>query len=140
MEAVVWYASWQMECCGDPFAVGDTVTWTVEENIDDEWFEAALGPGRAAQITHAEEHHSDDGPLTDISGRVLSITGAWCAYGPSKPGDRVHYPLEGSAQFGEVRKAPGSERETLPGLTFNGWIVKVAMNAEFEAMEAEVGA
>ena len=118
-----------MECCGDPFAVGDTVAWTVEENVADEWFEDALGHGRAAQITHAEEHHSDDAPLADISGRVLSITGSWCAYGPSTPGDRVHYPLQGSAQFVEVREAGGSDRQTFPGLTFNGWIVNLATDA-----------
>ncbi len=27
-ECVVYYESWQIQCCGDPFAVGDRVEWT----------------------------------------------------------------------------------------------------------------
>lgn len=25
---VVSYDSWQMQCCGDPFSVGDKIEWT----------------------------------------------------------------------------------------------------------------
>ena len=35
--ALVWYSSWQMECCGDPFAVGDTVDWDLAPSTDLEW-------------------------------------------------------------------------------------------------------
>lgn len=129
VRAVVWYASWQMECCGDPFAVGDEVAWTVEEDVNDEWFSAALGPDIAASITHAEEHHSDEEHVKTIGGRVLSIAGAWCAFGPAKPGDRVHVPLAGSARFVEVREAEAADRETFPDLNFNGWVVALELTA-----------
>lgn len=125
VKAVVWYASWQMECCGDPFAVGDDVAWTADEDVDDEWFTAALGPGMAASITHSEEHHSDEEHLATVEGRVISITGAWCAFGPVEPGDRVHVPIEGSAQFVELEEARAVHRETFPGLIFNGWVVEL---------------
>lgn len=127
MQAVVWYASWQMECCGDPFAVGDRVTWTVEETVDDDWFAAALGTDVAARITHSEEHHSEDDDLTEISGRVLSIASAWGAYGPVNADDRIHVPLRGSARFVDVNETGGQERHRFPGLTFNGWIVELAL-------------
>ena len=129
VKAVVWYASWQMECCGDPFAVGEEVAWTVEGDVNDEWFSAALGPNMGASITHAEEHHSDEERLDKIEGRVLTITGAWCAFGPAKPGDRVHVPLGGSARFVEVRQAGAADRGTFPDLRFNGWVVELELAA-----------
>ena len=27
VRALVWVDAWQQECCGDPFAIGDAVTW-----------------------------------------------------------------------------------------------------------------
>lgn len=127
--AVVWVAAWQMECCGDPFAVGDQVVWTVDREIDDDWFVAALGPDMASRITHAEEHH-DDGQddLPEVSGRVLTITRAWGAYGPQRPGDQVHVPVPGSHRFLEVRESSGLEKHAFSGLTFNGWIVELDQN------------
>ena len=125
MKAVVWYASWQMECCGDPFAVGDEVAWTADEDVNDEWFSAALGPDIAASITHSEEHHSDVEHLAQVEGHVFSITGAWCAFGPTEPDDRVHVPLAGSARLVEVREAGAAQRESFPDLNFNGWVVEL---------------
>jgi len=83
-------------------------------DVNDEWFSAALGPAVAASLTHAEEHHSDKEQLAKVEGRVLSITGAWCAFGPVVPDDRVHVPREGSARFVEVREAGAADRDTFP--------------------------
>lgn len=33
---LVWVDAWQMQCCGDPFAVGSRVAWTLSEP-DREW-------------------------------------------------------------------------------------------------------
>jgi hypothetical protein len=127
MTAVVWVASWQMECCGDPFSVGDRVVWTVDREVDDDWFAAALGPEAAARITHSEEHHSDrQEDLPTVAGQVLSIVRAWGAYGPRNEGDRTHYPLPGSERFVGVHESDGPERHAFSELTFNGWIVEVA--------------
>ena len=122
---VVWVSSWQMECCGDPFAVGDRVEWTAEET-DDEWFAAALGPEMAGRITHSEEHH-DDGRegLLHISGVVVSIAQAWCAYGPQGPDSRVRYPITGTAKFVDVRDDTIPDGRAFPDLHFNGWVVEL---------------
>jgi Family of unknown function (DUF6578) len=126
--AVVWVASWQMECCGDPFAVGERVTWTTDDEVDDEWFVGALGLEKASRITHSEEHHADrKDDLTEITGRVLSITRAWGAYGPRNPGGQIHYPLADSQRFLNVRESNGVERYAFSDLTFNGWIVELAL-------------
>ncbi len=130
MMAVVWVAAWQMECCGDPFSVGDRVVWTVDRAVDDDWFVAALGPDMAARITHSEEHHADhEEDLLEVSGRVLSIIRAWGSYGPQNPGDQVHVPLPGSARFIEVNNSDGVERHAFSDLTFNGWIVELDQDA-----------
>lgn len=128
MNAIVWVASWQMECCGDPFGVGERVTWTIDEDVDDQWFVAALGPEMATRITHSEEHHSDrQDDLPEITGRVLAIKRAWCAYGRRNPGDQIHYPQTGSQRFIDVRESNGVEKYAFSELTFNGWIVELAL-------------
>lgn len=126
-QAVVWVSSWQMECCGDPFAVGDNVTWHLDDEPDPEWYEAALGTEVAQRITHAEEHHSDDEEFPQVTGRVISITRAWCDYGPTAADDRVLYPIPGSAVFESVDRYDGSERDAHPELTFNGWVVELEL-------------
>ena len=40
----VWIDAWQMQCCGDPFAVGDRVAWTVSNAVEREWLETLVGP------------------------------------------------------------------------------------------------
>lgn len=118
-----------MECCGDDFAVGDEVTWHLDGEPDVEWYESALGADRAQRITHAEEHHPTDEDFPEFSGQVLSITRAWCRYGPVGSDDRVHYPVPGSAEFQQVERSDGVERYAHTGLTFNGWIVELDLAA-----------
>ncbi len=123
--AVVWYSAWQMECCGDDFAVGDTVRWHLDDAPDPDWYDAALGPAVARRITHAEDHHPSDHEFPVLIGRVIGIQRAWCGYGPTGKGDRVLSPISGSAWFEKV------DESDLPGgrergeLIFNGWVVEV---------------
>ena len=63
----VYYENWQMMCCGDPFAVGDEVEWTVH-----------LSTRRSGQeklhVDFYEDHyyHSADGILK-LRGKVERI-------------------------------------------------------------------
>ncbi|MFI1792775.1 DUF6578 domain-containing protein [Streptomyces olivaceoviridis] len=50
----VYYADWQMECCGTPFAVGDEIAWRLVPAAEEDdcygaaaWVENHGGPGRA---------------------------------------------------------------------------------------------
>ena len=64
---VVYYESWQMQCCGEPFGVGDTVSWRV-----------ALGSEHRSETSwkydFIEDHHClcDDSKYR-ITGRVERI-------------------------------------------------------------------
>jgi hypothetical protein len=126
MNALVWVTAWQMECCGEPFAVGEQVEWTLCDDPDREWLEAALGPELAQSISHAEEHHGGVPEETPpVRARVLGIR---CAHGryAAVPGSnsRTLYPVPGSAVLTEVDRADGREAET-SGLSFNGYIVEL---------------
>ncbi|MET8771453.1 DUF6578 domain-containing protein [Streptomyces sp. NPDC004658] len=58
----VYYADWQMECCGTPFAVGDEVAWRlVPAGEEDARY------GATARV----EHHG--GPDAETVGRVRAI-------------------------------------------------------------------
>lgn len=32
--ALVWYSDWQLECCGEPFSVNDSVEWNLAADPD----------------------------------------------------------------------------------------------------------
>ena len=51
-ECTVYYESWQMQCCGDPFSVGDEVQWTCL---------VPTHPGAASGriVDFYEDHHKD---------------------------------------------------------------------------------
>jgi hypothetical protein len=44
---------WQHECCGEPFALGDAVTWPVVPVQDRHRLAAALGPEVTADVVAA---------------------------------------------------------------------------------------
>lgn len=121
--AVVWYAAWQMECCGDEFAVGDTVSWHLDDAPDPDWYEAALDMQIAQRITHAEEHHPTDDDFPVLTGRVVGIQRAWCRYGPTEPESKVLYPTSNSALFEQVDGSDIPDRREHGELIFNGWVV-----------------
>ena len=56
---------WSLDCCGQPFGVGDEVTWTL----------AALPPRPAAPARYLEERHASSLPVREVTGVVLSLTG-----------------------------------------------------------------
>lgn len=127
--AVVWVDAWQMECCGEPFAVGGDVTWPLDGDPDRDWLEAALGPAAARRVTHAEEHHPDGEDLPQVTGRVVAIARSWCDYRPDPDDGRVLHPVAGSAVLSVVDRSDGDiERAARPGLTFNGWVVDLVLD------------
>ena len=50
---VVYYQAWQMQCCGEPFAKGDIVTWGVFIATDSLEID-----GEIVNIDFCEEHHT----------------------------------------------------------------------------------
>ncbi|MEP7764228.1 DUF6578 domain-containing protein [Sanguibacter sp. 25GB23B1] len=124
MAVLIWVDGWQMQCCGEPFSVGDVVAWHVDDP-DSEWLSAALGPEMAQRVAYAEERHSespDDLPLQ--RGSVIAIHAAFSEYAPISADSTALYPVKGSAVLREVPRADGSDRLE-SGATFNGYVVEV---------------
>ena len=120
----VWMDDWQMQCCGEPFAVGSTVTWTVRTDIDRDWYTRVLGAELAGTITDAEDHHGGDDELpepTELRGTVRTITAVWCDW-HNEGGDTL-VAVPGSARLVERTSADGWEGESTDTTSFIGYLV-----------------
>ena len=60
----VYYAAWQLQCCGDPFKVGDRITWTCA-------LSSSVEHGDGTIVDFHEEHHGDE--THSITGTVAKI-------------------------------------------------------------------
>lgn len=68
MDCTVFYEQWQMECCGTPFAVGDTIRWIVDKTTD---LDTPIDIGK---IDYCYEAHSDEWEkLYVFTGRIQGI-------------------------------------------------------------------
>lgn len=65
----IWVDDWQIQCCGESFATGATVSWTLLE-ADPEDYVVLVGSERAAEIDFCEEHHGQEQEQTpSVDGR-----------------------------------------------------------------------
>lgn len=120
----VWVDAWQQTCCGDRFEVGSDVTWMLT-SPDTAFLALLLGANEAANVSHAEEHHSQGAnDLRETPGSVLSIRGVSCRYGLVPGGaPNVQYPIEGSTVVTDLRSS--DDRESIEDRTFVGYLVEL---------------
>ncbi|MGO4603919.1 DUF6578 domain-containing protein [Terrabacter sp. 2YAF2] len=120
MRYVVWVDAWQMQCCGEPFAAGDRVGWTLRDLPRGCLFDDVVGSEVAARITHAEEHHGavpEDAPV--VHGTVRAIVAAHARY--------VRESRWVPGELRTVRSADGTDE--VSGLSFNGYVVDLDVAA-----------
>ncbi|KXK60326.1 hypothetical protein AWW66_19610 [Micromonospora rosaria] len=126
MAIKVWVDDWQMRCCGEPFAVGDRVSWRLRD-LDPEWLGLVLGSNLARGVDKAEEHHGGVGEevLLPVVGIVASIHAVHCRYAPlhGKPSTDL-FPVPGSGTMTSVRFADGRDPDR-GDLTFAGYVVQL---------------
>lgn len=73
----VLYDDWQMQCCGDPFSVGDCVEWLVcPPNV----LKTSVDVGN---IDYWYEAHDSSATLFRLKGRVVKILGLYESFVPS---------------------------------------------------------
>ncbi|MFD9724436.1 DUF6578 domain-containing protein [Streptomyces sp. NPDC059072] len=122
MTFTVWVDDWQMQCCGEAFAPGDVVSWTLLE-VDPEDYVALVGGERAAAIDFREEHHGQGEGRVPTSVGVVSIVEVHCRFGVL-PGatDKVNRPVPGTTVMVPVEKADGWAKAR-PDVRFAGYLV-----------------
>jgi hypothetical protein len=70
-----------MQCCGEPFRVGQWVEFTTTQQADREFLSVVLGEQRAADVTDYEDYTClDVGPMAPLSGAVQTIEAISCRY------------------------------------------------------------
>ncbi|MDK0520905.1 DUF6578 domain-containing protein [Streptomyces sp. ML-6] len=122
MTLTIWVDDWQIQCCGERFAPGDVVSWTLLE-VDPEEYADVVGSERAAGIDFREEHHGQGEETAPTSVEVVSIDEVHCRYGvPPGATDRVNYPVPGTTVLVPVEEADGRAKAR-PKLRFEGYLV-----------------
>ncbi|MFE0253329.1 DUF6578 domain-containing protein [Streptomyces sp. NPDC059010] len=109
----VFYESWQMECCGTPFQVGDEVSWPLLLRDADDvcgggWPDRLTGiAGRTAGRPglHTAEFHGDP-KLPETRGRVHAIQVVTQGYAEMAPGALTRVPIPGERSLRSVRECP----------------------------------
>lgn len=124
MGLTIWVDDWQVECCGDPFAIGSTVSWTVLPITDPDWLSDVLGPERAATVDAAEDHHTDaPDHLREITGVVQAISTVHCEFAMRRPRDPQGLrPVPGTCVLNDVERVDGTPPRRA-GLSFVGYLV-----------------
>ncbi|MEW2123504.1 DUF6578 domain-containing protein [Streptomyces sp. NPDC007259] len=122
MTLTIWVDDWQMQCCGEPFAPGDVVSWTLME-VDPEEYADLVGEDRASEIDFCEEHHGVGEERAPTSVEVVSVVEVHCRYGvPPGATEQVNYPVPGTTVLVPVEKADGWAKAQ-PGVSFAGYLV-----------------
>lgn len=104
----VWVYAWELACCGDPFADGDVVTWTLFPHEDQDYLGTVLGQDTAASIGYFERHHdpaSED--IAPATGAVAAIYSIHCRFMPDIRDPKLLAPLAGSGEVNRVHRADG---------------------------------
>ncbi|WP_330452172.1 MULTISPECIES: DUF6578 domain-containing protein [unclassified Streptomyces] len=123
MALTIWVDDWQMQCCGDPFAPGDVVSWALME-VDPEDYVHLVGEERAEGIDFCEEHHGGEEGVPQVPLEVVSVVEVHCRYG-LLPGatDRIRGPVPGTTELVPVEGAADGWAKAREGATFAGYLV-----------------
>ena len=129
--ALIWYSDWEMECCGEPFAVHDIVEWDLTPALDTDWLKDIVGDELASRVTHSHERHGPgEAGRRRRRGQVLSISCAYSRYAPAPGGDEgMLYPVAGTSQLISVDRVDGREGRRSE-LDFNGYLVELELAHE----------
>ncbi|MEU3008687.1 MULTISPECIES: DUF6578 domain-containing protein [unclassified Streptomyces] len=128
MTLTIWVDEWQMQCCGESFASGGLVSWSLIE-ADPEDYIDIVGEERATEIDFCEEHHGQEEQGPTLL-EVLSIAEVHCRYAvPTGSVDKVHCTFPGTAVLLPVDWATGWVKAR-PDMRFAGYLVKARRVAD----------
>lgn len=130
MNCTVFYESWQMECCGTAFSVGDTVKWLVYKT------EQINTPVDIGEINYCYEAHSSDWQnIFVLEGKVETIKMLYQKYVPSIKNSRLFVPVDGETVA--VKRVEGFEKK-IQDMELSGYIVGISQYTVRPAAQEEV--
>ncbi|MCD0484590.1 hypothetical protein LO771_19870 [Streptacidiphilus sp. ASG 303] len=122
MTLTIWVDDWQIQCCGQPFAPGETVSWNLLE-VDPEDYADVVGSENAPRIDFREEHHGEEEGHASTRLEVVTVAEVHCRYEvPTGSEGTVPFPVPGTTVLVPVAKADGWA-EVQPGVRFAGYLV-----------------
>lgn len=110
----VLYEGWQMQCCGQPFSIGDIVRWDVFA-----FNKTLTDVNQAIEYIYDAHYETSDGLLI-LQGTIHQISAIYTKY--KSPADNSRLLIPVSSLLRSVVKADGYEAE-IDGMTFNSYIV-----------------
>jgi len=117
MKCIVFYESWQMECCGIAFAIDDTVKWLVYKT---EQINTLVDIGK---INYCYEAHSSDWQnLFVLEGKVETIKILYQQYRSTVNNSRLLVPVNG--ELVEAECAKGFDKK-FNDMEASGYIVEL---------------
>ncbi len=122
MAGVVWIADWELQCCGEPFAVGDVVSWRIRAEPSLHW-PSPRDAEVVGAVAWAYDHHSDE-VETPTSVAVRAINAVYQRF-EAHNGTLV--PLPGSTVLQPRTRADGREQDDGP-LRFIGYTAEVELS------------
>ncbi|MDD6990502.1 MAG: hypothetical protein PUI48_01595 [Oscillospiraceae bacterium] len=115
MKCIVFYESWQLECCGTPFSIGDSVKWLVDKT------EHLNTPVDVGTINYCYEAHSKDWQkLFVLEGKVETIKILYELFRPSEENPRFLIAVDG--KMIDAAKAEGFDKD-IDNMKSSGYIV-----------------
>lgn len=113
-DCTVLYEGWQMQCCGEPFSIGDEIEWTVFA-----FNRTVVGIDSQIDYIYDAHYETKDG-LSILKGTVDRIDALFTKYEPSLDNPKMQIPASGSLR--SVSKADGCE-EDIGELVFNSYFI-----------------
>lgn len=101
-EYTVLYEIWQMQCCGQPFRIGDVVEWSVFV-----FGKGVVGTDKEIDYIYDAHYETDEG-LYILRGTVCRIEALFTIYKPSADNPIVQVPDSGFLR--NIEKADGREK------------------------------
>ena len=117
MNCKVYYELWQMQCCGIPFKIGDTVKWQI---IKEPQF--GFDFGLLNDVDYAYEAHDHTAKLFNFTGVVTRIWGLYERYEPSKDNPKFLSPV-----YGELIETDHADRKdkAIGDLELGGYVIEL---------------
>ncbi|MHC6204169.1 DUF6578 domain-containing protein [Breznakiellaceae bacterium SP9] len=120
-ECAVWIEDWQMQCCGKPFAIGDTVEWLALK-----WTGTDSEIVNVGKTDYLYDHHSSDFKgLFKIQGVVAHIEAIFYHYEEKQmvlAGRSGNFMIPVSGKVRSVESANGWEKDA-DGMDFAAYHV-----------------